>query len=149
MENENKFDNFFNIPIDAEAKELIRTIAIWARLVAIIAFVSYALALLIAIIRPDVQLEGTRLSLGSSRVGSIIGALISGAIGIAINLFLYRFAVAAKDGVETQNTIQLETAFDNLRTYFKIIGIILIIVLVIFGLIIVFAILGAVIGSFR
>lgn len=145
MENQNQPNNLFSIPIDQEGKELIRTIAWWARLIAIIAFIGYAIAIVVSFIKPDVEIGGEVYT--SSKTSSVIGALISAAIGIAINSFLFKFGNAARAGVDAMDTSQLSQAFNNLRIYYKILGIIVIILLVIFGLILLFGILGALVGT--
>jgi hypothetical protein len=145
MENQQHSDNLFSIPIDAEGKELIRTIAWWARLIAIIAFIGYAVALIVSFMKPDIVIDGEVYA--TSRTSSVIGAVISAAIGVAINSFLFKFGNSARAGVDAMDTSLLSDAFNNLRIYYKILGIIVIICLVLFGLIFLFAMLGALVGS--
>jgi glucan phosphoethanolaminetransferase (alkaline phosphatase superfamily) len=69
-----------------------------------------------------------------STVGAITGAFISAIIGCAINYFLYKFSTMTRDGLNNMNQVQLNQGLNNLSTYFKVLGIILLIVLIILGL---------------
>ncbi|HKP32223.1 MAG TPA: DUF5362 family protein [Chitinophagaceae bacterium] len=145
MENQQHSDNLFSIPIDQEGKELIRTIAWWARLIAIIAFIGYAVSIIVSFMKPDMVINDEVYS--TSRTSSVVGAIIAAAIGIAINSFLFKFGNSARAGVDSMDTGLLSDAFNNLRIYYKILGIIVIICLVLFGLVFLFAMLGALVGS--
>ena len=145
MQNQQQSDNLFSIPIDQEGKELIRTIAWWARLIAILAFIGYAVAIIVSFMRPDIVINGEVYA--GSKTSSVIGAIISAAIGVAINSFLFKFGNTARAGVDGMDTSLLSDAFNNLRIYYKILGIIVIICLILFGLVFLFALLGALVGS--
>ena len=77
-----------------------------------------------------------------ARTGAIIGALITVAIGVFINYFLYRFAVSTARGMDSMDSIRTNDGFNNLRRYFKIYGVLLIIGLSIAVLGIVFVLIG-------
>ena len=66
--------------------------------------------------------------------GFVIGVLFVIGVGGTINYFLYRFAIAAAQGVETMDPSKLNEGLGSLRTYFKIYGILLLIVLAFVGL---------------
>src|ERR1022692_2446056 len=145
MENQNRLDTFFNMSFDESSRHYLRTIALWARICAVCAFIGYTVALLIAILGkaqvPDNEVSGIAASFGK---GSLIaGALVSAIIGCAINYFLYRFATSAKEGLESENQIKLNEGLLNLKTYFKILGILLLIVLIICGLALLIVIIAA------
>jgi membrane protein YqaA with SNARE-associated domain len=146
MENQNQLDNIFNISFDDNSRESLRTIALWARICAVCAFVGYAIALILAFFGkvglPD-NSEGSSLINSFGRASLITGALISAIIGGAINYFLYRFAADAKEGLASVNQVKLNEGLINLKTYFKILGIILLIVLIICALALVIGIIGA------
>ncbi len=131
-ENSNQLDNFFGISFDAEAWGLLRQIALWAKICALCAFIGYGAVLIIAIFgHKDYTLETEGFSVGAyvRKGGTIAGALISMLIGGFINYFLYRFANAIGRGVKTMDSLALNEGFDNLRIYFKIFGVLLIIFL--------------------
>jgi len=142
MENQNQLDNFFNLQFDDESRNSLQTIARWARIAAICAFAGYGIALLAAIFGKS-PAEATGIGGSFGKASLITGALVSAIIGGAINYFLYRFAVDAKEGLTNVNQIKLNEGLGNLKTYFKIIGIFLLIVLIIFGLILIIGIISA------
>jgi hypothetical protein len=144
----NQLDNFFNIAFDAGARGQLRQVALWAKICTLCAFIGYGIALIVAIFgHKDYSLEAGEISFGAYvRSGSSIsGVLVSILVGGIINYFLYRFAVAAGRGVESMDTLKVNEGFNNLRIYFKILGIILIICLslVALGLLIGLIALGA------
>ncbi|HEX4372670.1 MAG TPA: hypothetical protein VHZ50_05125 [Puia sp.] len=146
MENENQLDSFFKINFDDDAREQLKTIVLWARICAICAFISYTVALIVAIFGKTISStysdQGYQVT-SYIRTWAIASALISGIIGFAINYFLYRFAADTKQGLEVVDQVKLNEGLSNLKTYFKIVGILLLIVLIIVGLIILFAIIGS------
>src|SRR6476659_3100658 len=119
MEIPQQSENTFQLSIHEEAKQELKTLSIWAKIVAITAFVSYGLNLLIAIIGKtsgDVELSG------ASRVGTVIGAIIAIAIGVPLNIYLYNFARSTLASLQSSDANHLEEGFYNLRGYFKFLG---------------------------
>lgn len=133
--NSNQGDNLFNISIEGAARDFLTTAATWARIVAIVGFISAGLSVLDAVV-------GKSGESGATIVGSTIGALIGAAISVAINIFLYRFATNTLASVSNMSQVQFNEGINNLRTYFKILGIIMIIVLSLVALIVMFYGLG-------
>src|SRR5579863_1266621 len=139
MENENKLDSFFKISFDEDAREQLKTIVLWARICAICAFISYTVALIVAIFGKTVSSTYSEQSYQVTsylRTWTIASALISGIIGFAVNYFLYRFTADAKQGLEAVDQVKLNEGLINLKTYFKIIGILFLILLIIVVLVI-------------
>jgi len=137
-------DNFFNIAFDASMRAQIKKAALWAKICTLSAFVGYVIALVVAFFgeySPEVE------SIGGSyvRTTGIAGTLVSVAFGAVINYFLYRFAVATAKGMDTLDNAKTNEGFNSLRIYFKIYGVLLIIVFSICGLAILVAI-GAGLG---
>jgi hypothetical protein len=133
MEQQNQ-EQLFDIQIDESARETIKGISTWAMVVVITAVVGYLIELIKAFTaKPDVvQFEGFETTTSPSQ--GIAGAIITVAIGLLINYFLYRFAVQAKNGVDNLNQAELTGGFSNLKIYFMIIGILVIILLIFFVL---------------
>jgi hypothetical protein len=132
MEEQNQLDNFFNISFDTEARGHMKQMTQWARICAVCAFIGYAISLLVAIFgrRPFQNVETNGFSTGAfARAGSVIGALIAITIGGILNYYLYRFSVDASNGLDSMNSGKLNEGLGGLRTYFKIVGILTIIVL--------------------
>ncbi|MBS1661015.1 MAG: hypothetical protein JST68_08190 [Bacteroidetes bacterium] len=122
-------DNFFNITFDNATRSLLRQAAVWAKISTLCAFVGYGISLIVAVVgRPTYPLgtEGAGITtmVTSARIFS---TLITVAIGVFINYFLYRFAVSAIKGIDSLDTVSTNEGFNNLRKYFKILGICLII----------------------
>lgn len=136
MENNiNQGDSMFNLSIEGAARDFLSTAATWARIIAIVGFVSAGLSILQAIIGKPGQT-------GATIVGSALGAIIGAAITVAINIFLFRFATNTTASLSNMNQVQFNEGVNNLRTYFKIVGILLIIVLSLAVLVVMFFGLG-------
>jgi hypothetical protein len=147
MESQNQLDSFFKISFDDNAREQLKTIALWAKICAICAFVSYAIALVVAFLgktRTTAFGDENAVVASTTKVAAIAGAVISAVIGYAINYFLYRFATDAKKGLDSIDQVKLNEGLINLKTYFKILGIIVLIALIICGLVILVGIFGSI-----
>jgi len=134
--NINQDESLFNISIEGAARDFLATAASWARIIAIVGFVSAGLSILEAII-------GKEGETGASIIGSTLGAIIGAAITVAINIFLFRFATNVTSSLSNMSQVQFNEGVNNLRTYFKILGILMIIVLSLVVLVFVFYGLGA------
>ena len=118
MENSNL--NLFQLSIDNETSEELRRCSYWARIVAIAAFISAALSMIFAFISPEYE---------SQRMLMITVTIMMVVISIVVNVFLYRFATKTTAGINNMNQQDFAEGIAGLQTYFKITGIILIIVL--------------------
>lgn len=133
--NSNQPDNIFNLSIEGATRELLLTAATWARIIAIAGFITAGLSILSAIVG--------KAGAGSAQmVGSIFGALIGAAIGVVINIFLYRFATNTITSLSNMSQVQFNEGIGNLKTYFKIISILIIIVLALVIIVFLFVGLG-------
>jgi uncharacterized membrane protein SpoIIM required for sporulation len=148
MENYDQDNSFLKVTFDDNAREQLKTIALWAKICALCAFVSYAIALIVAFFgRTRTAAFGgdeNAVVTSTAKVTAIAGAIISAAIGFAINYFLYRFATDTKKGLDGIDQVKLNEGLVNLKTYFKILGIILLIALIICGLLFLAGIVGSV-----
>jgi len=137
----NSLDNFFNVSLDAATRSQIRQAAVWARVTAICAFGAYAITLIVAFFGRVAALDDSAIGIevnDSFRINRIIGALITAVIGVIINLFLYRFSQSTIRGIDAMDNVLTNDGFNQLRRYFKILGILLIVAfsLVILGILI-------------
>lgn len=134
-------DNFFNIAFDASLRAQIRQAAVWAKICTLSAFIGYGIALVVAFFgqySPEIEaMEGNFV-----RTTSVVSALVTTAFGTLINYFLYRFAVATIRGMDSMDNVKANQGFNSLRIYFKICGILLIIVLSLGALAFLLAIIG-------
>ena len=65
----------------------------------------------------------------SATAGGILSPLISLGIGIALFVFLNKFARSAKAGVDANDSYLINEGLGGLSTYFKIVGVLIIIFL--------------------
>lgn len=143
----NPLENFFNIAFDAGMRTQLRQAAVWAKICALCAFIGYAITLIVTIFGQEAAVsdsaEGSTVGnmVQAGRIGTVLISIIIGGI---INYFLYRFAVATIKGMNSMDSTRTNEGFNNLRLYFKIFGILLIIVLCIcaLALLVLFATIG-------
>lgn len=120
--NENQqLSDLFDLKIDAKAQEHLRTAITWARIIVIVSFIGLAIDLV------DVIVSGA--SNPVVLIGSVFGALIGITITVLIYIFLYKFANNMKMGLDSMNQELFNIALRNLKTHFKVMGIIFIIAL--------------------
>ena len=129
MEEQNTTEGLFNLSLDQEAKSLLKTTTVWAKIVAIIAFVEAGVNLVSSFF-------------GGSNAVQVAGAFFASLIGVLItvllNIFLYRFAQKTNDALASSNQQSFIDGINNLRNYFKILGILLIIVMSLFIIVMIF-----------
>jgi hypothetical protein len=145
----NQPEDFFSIAFDEATRVQIKQAAQWAKIIALCAFIGYGVVLIVAIFAPRGYSIDNDAVLGSYvQTGNLVGVILSTALGTFINYFLYRFAAATVKGMDTMNPISTNEGFDSLRRYFKILGILIIIVLSIAVLAMLIGVLaGSLIGS--
>jgi len=142
----NELDNFFNLSFDANAREQLKQISLWAKICTLSTFAGYLISLVVAIFgHKDYSMEAEGFSFGGyirsgTSIGGVLFTILAGGI---INYFLYRFAVDTGQGVQSMDNMKLNTGFNNLRIYFKIFGIILIVVFSLLVLLFMFGLISA------
>ena len=120
-------NSLFDIPIDGKAKEHLQRICSWTMLIVVTAVIGYAVAIIKALMSkaPAIQSEGFGVSV---RMGQNLGSVIFGIIiGLLINYFLYKFANLTRKGVNGPSQSDLNAGFYNLKIYFVIISVLVII----------------------
>lgn len=123
MENIND-TTIFDLTIDDEGKSHLSTIAQWANINAIVGFASIGVTIISFIISIS--------KYGSGAVSGILGSLITLGITFLLNITLFNAAKNIKNGVDLTEQGQFTFGLTKLAGYFKIVGILTIIVLVIF-----------------
>ena len=146
MEQNSAFDSF-ELQLTDQAKSFLKEIGKWAMFLSIVGFIFMGLFVLLALLM---------FSMGSA-MGSIGGAGI-GAFGAAGGLvylimaliyffpirYLYMFASKIKAAFNNSNSQQMTDALENLKSHYKYIGIMMIIVLSFYALAIVIGIVAAI-----
>jgi len=126
---QNTDNSLFDLSIDETAKDHLRRICSWTLVIVITAVIGYVVAIVKAFTPKTqvVQSEGFGVSLSTGQgIGSVIFGII---VGLLINYFLYQFANLTKKGVNGMSQTDLNAGFYNLKIYFVIISVLVIIVL--------------------
>jgi len=126
---QNTENSLFDLSIDETAKDHLRRICSWTLVIVITAVIGYVVAIIKAFMPKTqvVQSEGFGVSVSMGQgIGSVIFGII---IGLLINYFLYQFANLTKKGVNGMSQTDLNAGFYNLKIYFVIISVLVIIVL--------------------
>lgn len=141
MEHNSAFDSF-ELQFTPVAQSFIREAAKWAKFLSIIGFIFIALYILVALMMiaggaaMGANEELNTASGGMGMMGAIGGTalgiiyLIVAVIAIFPTLYLSRFAGKAKLALDNNNTEYLTTSLENLKSYFKFLGIFTIVMLV-------------------
>jgi len=126
---QNTENSLFDLSIDETAKDHLRRICSWTLVIVITAVIGYVVAIIKAFMPKTqvVQSEGFGASLNTGQgIGSVIFGII---IGLLVNYFLYQFANLTKKGINGMSQTDLNAGFYNLKIYFVIISVLVIIVL--------------------
>jgi membrane-anchored glycerophosphoryl diester phosphodiesterase (GDPDase) len=144
--------SLFSLTIDPVTKTHLTETARWARFLAIFGMIMLALGLVVALMGATVFTrffgfptgveDETTAALGSQRIGMMIGVVICLAIAFFPLLFLLRFANAMKRAIAANDQNRLNESFQNLKVYFRYLGILTIIFLVLYGIIIAIGVMG-------
>jgi Family of unknown function (DUF5362) len=139
MENSNNA-TIFDLTIDDEGKSHLSTIAQWANINAIVGFISIGVTIISSAI--DVY------RYHNWSFSGILGSLIALGITFLLNSTLFNAAKNIKSGVELTEQGQFTFGLTKLAGYFKIVGVLTIIVLVIFFFALLFGVLMGAGSSF-
>ena len=128
-------DLFFSeIKIDETAKAYIHSLASWAMVIVVVAVVGYVLNILELVIESNepaiIQSEGFTASFLAGEK-NVAGTVITILIGLVINYFLYRFASTVVSSINGLDQEKFCSSFRNLRIYFAITTIIMLLFLLI------------------
>lgn len=140
MENTSGNESLFDLNFDNNVKSSLRELAVWAGLAAIVSLVNSILGLVSYFVQMN-KLNNMVGDIGTSSrmmAGGLVTPLISLGIGIALFIFLNKFSKMSKSGVDNNDSYLINEGLGNLATYFKFVGILVIILLVIFLLLFMF-----------
>lgn len=139
MENNQNTTSIFEFNIDDEAKSNFSSIAQWANINAIVGFAGIVMSILGYVVRVG-KLSGT--AGGSIAVASgFLMLTIVLIISLLLNITLLNAAINIKKSIELTSQNFFVTGLSKLATYFKIFGIILIVVLVLVAFFVLVAIM--------
>lgn len=146
--------SLFSLNIDPVTKANLGETAKWARFLAIIGMIVLVLALAITVysviflgsagsaFSPDAGYNVNTAFNDNMRIGVIIGSVIMLAVAFFPLLFLLRFANDMRKALNGNDQQRLNTSFQNLKIYFRYLGILVLIVLVIYAIIFTLTIVG-------
>jgi len=140
-------DNYStDFKIKDEIKSYLRESAKWAKFLAILGFIASAFLILGALSAGFFmsaafsELDNSAIPFSSGLI-SVFYLLIAGIYFMPV-LYLYRFATNTQAALNSNNQIALTTAFKNMKSLYKFMGIAAILFLGFYGLIIVLTLLG-------
>jgi hypothetical protein len=123
--------------LSLHSKAFLSEAAGWARFMAIVGFVLLGLGTI------GMLFAGSSLALlGASGVPTalIIGIfLVFGIIWFFVSFYLFRFGSKMKEALQFQSRELIDQSFENLKSYFKLMGILTIIYLAFYALILLFS----------
>jgi len=119
--------SLFDLSIDETAKDHLRRICSWALMIVVTAVISYAVAIIKALMpkTQGIQSEGFGVSVSTGQ--NLGGVIFITVIGLLVNYFLYQFGNLTKKGVNGMSQTDLNAGFYNLKIYFVIISVLVII----------------------
>ena len=135
--------NLFDLQLDQQSFAYFRESAKWAKFISIIGFIFCALMVIFALF------AGTMFASMGAAFGA--GSAVSGGITVFYILFailwffpclyLYRFASQMQTAIENNEQVKLQNSLMNLKSYFRFMGILFIVILALYALAIIGGIL--------
>ncbi|MBL0144491.1 MAG: hypothetical protein IPP48_00665 [Chitinophagaceae bacterium] len=132
MENEQQ-TSIFNFELDSTSKAHLQGIAQWAKINAIVAFVSVGISL--------VQTVVLFSKYGSANSAGMTSGLVGWVISILLNVLLLNASNNITKGLANADQNTFNKGLGDFARYLRVIGIICIVVAVILGLVILFALI--------
>ncbi len=139
------------LDIGGTSRSYLLETAKWSKFLAIVGFVMIGLFVVVAI--------GIGFFMGSQFDGMMGGASAMGGIGIAAmylliallyffpTLYLYRFAKQMRAAIDNNNQGALDESFGNLKSCFKFMGIMTVVMLIFYALMLIFGIGAGIMGA--
>lgn len=143
-------ENFSSeLRVSSEMKSVLGETAKWTKFFAILGFISLAFLVCVGFFAgfifshfPQSSSLGSGISQGLGIFVGFIYIIIAGILFMPY-LYLYRFSTKMQVAIKENDEKYLLEAFKNHKSYYKYIGIFTIIVLVFYGIIIFFTIIGS------
>lgn len=148
MEENSVFEKF-ELQLDQSAKDFLKETAKWAYFLSIVGFVGIGLIMLIAVFAGTFFASMGAAIPGASAMGGSFGVImgvvyfIIGAIYFFPVYYLFKFGSTAKKAFRDNDNEALTTSLGFLKAHYKFIGIFMLAILVLYGLIFVLSMLGA------
>lgn len=147
MENYNSNSEIFNLQVDEVARANMLEMARWTKFLSIVGFIGLGLLAMggIAMLFSTAIID----SMGYGALGTSVALiyLVLVALYFYPTYALFKFANTVKPAIRTANQAQFNEALGHLKGVFKFVGIFTIIIIGIYGLIFIFAIIGAAVAG--
>ena len=140
MENSTSDKSLFDLSFDENVKQSLKGAATWGGLAAIVSLIGSILGLVNYFVEKGKESRYGGNSLEEMQIqqaantGGFVSVVITLIIGIILFYFLNKFSRSAKAGIDTNDHYMINEGLGSLSTYFKFIGVLLIIILVLFAL---------------
>ncbi|MBK9380036.1 MAG: hypothetical protein IPN39_01730 [Chitinophagaceae bacterium] len=140
MENSTSDKSLFDLSFDENVKQSLKGAATWGGLAAIVSLIGSILGLVNYFVEKGKESRYGGNSLEEMQIqqaantGGLVSVVITLIIGIILFYFLNKFSRSAKAGIDTNDHYLINEGLGSLSTYFKFIGVLLIIILVLFAL---------------
>ncbi|HQV59249.1 MAG: hypothetical protein IPQ25_04640 [Chitinophagaceae bacterium] len=140
MENSTSDKSLFDLSFDENVKQSLKGAATWGGLAAIVSLIGSILGLVNYFVEKGKESRYGGNSLEEMQIqqaantGGFVSVVITLIIGIILFYFLNKFSRSAKAGIDTNDHYLINEGLGSLSTYFKFIGVLLIIILVLFAL---------------
>lgn len=118
-------------PFTSGTKTQIKCSIQWAKYAAIVSFINLGLGILQMFIG----------ILKGNMVGTVFTFFVSSIITLIMSVSLFRFAKLASQSLDSSDILQFENALSHLRTYFKVMGILFLIIIGLLALFVLIALL--------
>ncbi len=138
MENQDNSQSLFDLRFDENLKQSLRGAATWGGIAAIFSISGSIFGIINYFVQrsklKNYDLGGFGEMQMRSQSGNFVGVLIGLIIGIFLFYFLNRFSRSTKAGLDTNDSGSVRDGLANLSTYFKVLGVLIIIAIVFFSL---------------
>lgn len=141
----------FDLKLNESSKGFLGEIAKWAYFLSIIGYIGIGLIVIVAIFSGSIFATIGTMTPGMGSLGSSFGIIITvfylllAALYFFPVYYLNKFASNAKIALRENDTETLSTSLEYLKSHYKFFGIMMVIMMCLYGFIIVFAIIGALI----
>ncbi|MEL1252697.1 hypothetical protein AAEO57_02825 [Flavobacterium sp. DGU38] len=148
MEETSVFEKF-ELHLDESAKDFLKETAKWAYFLSILGYIGIGLIVIIALFAGAIFSTLGSTVPGMGAMGTSFGVMMGvfyfviAAIYFFPVYYLNKFAVNAKRAFRENDSEALTNSFEYLKSHYKFIGIFTLSIMILYGLILVFAVLGA------
>ncbi len=139
----------FKLEIEGSSSRFLSETAKWAKFLSIVGFILCGLLVILALFMGTLmgttfsQIEGAGLLGGGMSIFVTLFYLIIAVLYFFPCLYLFRFSNKMKGALIENNQVEMTSAFENLKSCFKFMGIMTIVILSLYALAILFAVMGA------